>query len=73
MQVWERLDEEARAAILPVSADPIANARDGTERVQRALRALVAAGRARHRRVGMSIMLNTKGPRDVLVDVFRAG
>ncbi len=72
MQVWERLDEVTRAAIRPSDAEPIVSARHAMERVQQVLQALVGAGRARHRRVGMSVMINTKGPRDVLVDVFRA-
>ncbi|MES2638591.1 MAG: hypothetical protein V4850_03895 [Myxococcota bacterium] len=72
LQVWDRLSPAARAALAPGGADPTVAARHAVERVQRVLMTLAASGRARHRRAGMSVVLNTKGPRDVLVDVFRA-
>jgi hypothetical protein len=72
LQVWERVGPAARAALAPVGEDPTVAARHAVERVQRVLMTLAASGRVRHRRVGMSVVLNTKGPRDVLVDVFRA-
>ncbi|MDP2312841.1 MAG: hypothetical protein Q8P41_08040 [Pseudomonadota bacterium] len=72
LQVWERLDADIQADLGAADVEPTVAARLGVERVQRALLALAAAGQARHKRVGMTMTLNTKGPRDVLVDVFRA-
>lgn len=72
LQVWERLDAPTRLALAPADGDPTVAARQAVERVQRLLMTLAATGRVRHERVGMTITLNTKGPRDVLVDVFRA-
>ena len=72
LQVWERLAPVARAALVPGNEDSPVAVRHAVERVQRVLMTLTAEGRVRHRRVGMSVTLNTKGPRDVLVDVFRA-
>ncbi|MDP2309279.1 MAG: hypothetical protein Q8P18_24870 [Pseudomonadota bacterium] len=73
LQVWERLEPAVRAALVdPRGEDATVTGRRAVERVQRVLMALAATGRVRHARVGMSITLNTKGPRDVLVDVFRA-
>lgn len=77
LQVWERLDPALRAALAPpveertVEAHTVL-ARRAVERVRRVLIGLAASGQARHRRVGMSVFLSTKGPRDVLVDVFRS-
>lgn len=72
MQVWARLPSEIRAALAPPGDDSPVTSRHGVERVQRLLLTLTAAGRVVHRRVGMTVTLNTKGPRDVLVDVFLA-
>ncbi len=68
LQVWERLDPAARGGI--GEEDPVA-VRRGVERVQRRLVALAEAGRVIRGRSRMTVSLNTKGPRDVLVDVFR--
>lgn len=72
LQVWDRLAPEARAALVPGGGDSPVAERHAVERVQRVLLTLAAEGRVHHRRVGMTVTLNTKGPRDVLVDVFRA-
>lgn len=67
LQVWERLAPEVRATL--GDGDPVA-VRRGVERVQRRLLALVAVGTVRRDRARMTVALNTKGPRDILVDVF---
>ncbi|MFZ5475931.1 MAG: hypothetical protein ACOZNI_04075 [Myxococcota bacterium] len=45
--------------------------RQPVEALHRELVALAAAGLARHRRVRWAMPLNTKGVRDMVVDVFR--
>ncbi|MFN7146357.1 MAG: hypothetical protein ACK4YP_21470 [Myxococcota bacterium] len=69
LQVWERLAPEVRAT-LGGEGDPVA-VRRGVERVQRRLAALAAEGVVRRERARVTVTLNTKGPRDILVDVFR--
>lgn len=67
LQVWERLAPEVRVVV--GEGDPVA-VRRGVERVQRRLLVLAAAGTVRRDRARMTVPLNTKGPRDILVDVF---
>lgn len=63
-QVEVRLPEDVRAALRAEGG--------AVERVHGELVGLVRAGRARSRRVRYTVALNTKGPRDMLVDVFWA-
>lgn len=70
LQVWERLPPDARAAL--GEADPVA-ARAAVERVRRRLDALAGEGVVVRSRARMTVPLNTKGPRDILVDVYRGG
>lgn len=69
LQVLEALDPEVRSA-LGDGPDPVA-ARVAADRVQRALGALVAAGRVRRERATLGARLGNKGPRKVVVDLFR--
>lgn len=71
LQVWDRLTPSMRVDLTPPGEDPTVAARYAVERVQRVLMTLLTGGRVRHERVRMSVFLNTKGPRDVLIDVFR--
>jgi hypothetical protein len=62
-QLLERLPEEVRTALVteyPFPAEP----------VHAALVELVARGAVRTRRVRYTVVLNTKGHRDMVVDVF---
>jgi hypothetical protein len=62
-QLLQRLPEDARAALIaehPFPAEP----------VHGALMGLVAQGGVRTRRVHYTVVLNTKGHRDMVVDVF---
>lgn len=70
LQVWERLPPDAQAAL--GGADPVA-ARAAVERVRRRLDALAGEGAVVRTRARMTVPLNTKGPRDILVDVYRGG
>lgn len=78
-QVFERLDAPARGALLARCAREGGADDQGQElqraavdAVYRALLALGAAGEAHRTQVQYTMTLNTKGPRDMLVDVFRA-
>jgi hypothetical protein len=62
-QLVERLPEEARAAL--VAAHPFP-----AEPVHTSLMELVARGAVRTRRIRYTVVLNTKGHRDMVVDVF---
>ena len=70
LQVWERLEPSARA-VLVADETPALAERRGVERVRAVLTRLEEDGRVRRARVRMTVPLNTKGPRDVVVDVFR--
>lgn len=67
-QVWERLAEPAREALLDATER---DQRRAIDRVYRALLALASTGGATRTQVKYTMRLNTKGPRDMLVDVFR--
>ncbi|MSP55258.1 MAG: hypothetical protein EXR69_06605 [Myxococcales bacterium] len=67
-QVWERLTEPAREALLNTTEQ---DQRRAIDRVYKALLALACSGDARRTQVKYTMRLNTKGPRDMLVDVFR--
>lgn len=78
-QVFERLDEAPRSALLASCAREGGADDQGQEvqraavdKVYRALLDLSAAGGAERKQVQYTMTLNTKGPRDMLVDVFRA-
>lgn len=66
VQVFERID----AVTALDSHDPV-EVRAVVARVQRRLVALSDAGRVRRTRSRLTVPINTKGPRDVVVDVFR--
>ena len=68
LQVWERLPGPARAGLGEADETAI---RRAVERVQRRLHALAADGKVARDRTRMTIRLNTKGPRDIVVDVYR--
>lgn len=68
LQVWQRLDPADRDRL--GEGSPAAE-RAGVDAVRGALEELVVEGRVERRRVRMTVPLNTKGPRDVVVDVFR--
>lgn len=68
LQVWERLPAPVRATL--GDEEPVA-VRAGVERVRRRLDALAATGDVLRARERMTVPINTKGPRDVLVDVYR--
>lgn len=72
LQVWSRLGPAARAALGEGGEDDPVASRRGVERLQRALVRLAELGPVRRGRATMTVSLNTKGPRDVLIDVFRA-
>ena len=65
LQVWQRAFPDATPADDPVET------RRAVARVAQRLFALAARGAVEHSRTRMSVFLNTKGPRDVEVDVFR--
>lgn len=77
-QVFERLSPPARSALL-AACDRPGPAVDGgqevqraaVDRVYRALLGLNGSGELHRKKVQYSMTLNTKGPRDMLVDVFR--
>lgn len=69
LQLWERLPPSVAGA-LP-GDDPV-RVREGLARVQACLAELERDGRVERRRAKLTVTLNTKGPRDVLVDVYRA-
>jgi len=78
-QVFERMDPAARSTLLASCAREDGADDQGQEvqraavdKVYRALLALGAAGGAERKQVQYTMTLNTKGPRDMLVDVFRA-
>lgn len=66
-QIWERLDEAARQELLRATGE---DQRRAIDRVYRVLLELSEAGGARRSQVKYTMRLNTKGPRDMLVDVF---
>ena len=68
LQVWQRLPAELRADL--GDDGPVAERR-GVEQVRSTLDALVSEGRVVRRRVEMTVPLNTKGPRSVVVDAYR--
>ena len=67
-QAWERLAEPARQRLLLTTAG---DQRRAIDRVYRALLTLAEAGHVVRKQVKYTMRLNTKGPRDMLVDVFR--
>lgn len=70
IQVYERLGPDARAVAEAGAPLPQNAPRVGMDRVHRVLTELVAAGRVRKRRESYGIVLNTKGPRGMVVDVY---
>lgn len=68
-QVLERLPAQVRAAW--EGEGTIDERRRAVDRAYRGLLALAEAGGARRTKVRYTMDLNTKGPRDMLVDVFR--
>lgn len=81
LQVFERLDSEGRAAILSqfgasftTEAEPeVVLRRRAVETLRARLLGLVASGRVRRRTGRYAAELNSKGQRDVVVDLFRLG
>lgn len=71
MQVYERLPASLQAELAAGPENPTVGARQAVDRVFRALLALTQAGQVRRRRVAYGMILNTKGGRGMLVDVFR--
>ena len=78
-QVFERLDDTVRRTLLERCDRPDGAVDQGQEVqraavdvVYRARLALSAAGGAHRTKVQYTMTLNTKGPRDMLVDAFRA-
>ena len=77
-QVFERLSPTAQTALLD-TCDRTLNRVDGgqevqraaVDRVYRALLGLHETGELTRTKVQYTMTLNTKGPRDMLVDVFR--
>lgn len=70
VQIWERLPEATQAALRGEGEDIVA-ARRGLDLLARTLVRMSAEGRLRRRRVRYGIVLNTKGMRGMLVDVYR--
>ncbi len=68
-QAWERLAESPRLAVLGHAGG---DERHAIDLVYKALVAAATAGTVRRQQVKYTMRLNTKGPRDMLVDVFRA-
>lgn len=68
-QTLERLPSDVREEWLGDGS--IDAQRRAVDRVYRALLALAAEGAVRRTKVRYTMALNTKGPRDMLVDVFR--
>ena len=71
VQVYERLSPEVQRALGEGVADSTAAARRAVDRVHRALLDLAARGAIRRRRETYSMILNTKGERGMVVDVYR--
>lgn len=71
VQVYERLPAEVQRDLADGADDPTAAARRAVDRVHRALVALAARGGVRRRRETYSMILNTKGERGMVVDVWR--
>ena len=73
-QVYERLGSAEKASLVgtsTVSSGSQESQRAGVDRVYRVLLELSDAGELRRKKVQYTMTLNTKGPRDMLVDVFR--
>lgn len=70
VQVYERLPEATRVEVAGGEDSPAA-ARRGIDAVHRSLLGLVAAGRVTRHRERYSMLLNTKGERGMLVDLYR--
>lgn len=70
IQVYERLPAEARALAEAGAPMPEQAPRVGLDRVHRVLTELVRAGRVKKRRESYGIVLNTKGHRGMVVDVY---
>lgn len=71
LQVYERLPEAVQSELAVGPENPTVAARQAVDRVFRGLIALSQAGKVRRRRVAYGMILNTKGGRGMLVDVFR--
>jgi hypothetical protein len=71
LQVFERLPAPVRAEIEAGPTEPVLAARQGVDRVARALVGLVAAGHVHRKRVAYGMQVNTKGGRGMVVDVYR--
>ncbi len=67
-QVLERLPV---GTVLPADATSQVAQRAAVDQVYRTLLALAEAGQLQRKKVTYTMDVNTKGPRDMLVDVFR--
>ncbi len=71
LQVYARLDPALQERLGGGEPDAVRASRGAVEHIRRALEGLVATGRARRATRTMTVALGSKGPRDVVVDVFR--
>ena len=69
LQVYERLAGDVRDALSGGAEGPMADRR-GVDAAHRALLRLVADGRVIRRRASYSVILNTKGERGMVVDLY---